>query len=146
MIKILFICHGNICRSPMAEFICKELAKGRDIYIDSMAVSREEIGNNIYPRAQQALRAHNIPFTRHSARQITRADYEEFDYVVVMESYNLPRLMRIIGSDDMNKVSRLLDFTDTPGDIEDPWYSGNFDKVFNQIYKGCEALLNSIKV
>ncbi len=144
MTKILFLCHGNICRSPMAEFICKELAKDMDVYIDSMAVSREEIGNNIYPQAAQALRKHNIPFTKHSAQQITRADYEEFDYVIVMEKYNLPRLMRIIGEDDQNKVSRLLDFTDTPGDIEDPWYSGNFDKVYQQIYKGCESLLKTI--
>lgn len=145
MKKILFLCHGNICRSPMAEFICKDLAKGRDIFIDSMAVSREEIGNDIYPKAAQTLKRHNIPFTHRSARQITRSDYEEFDYVVVMERYNLPRLMNIIGSDDMQKVSRLLDFTETPGDIEDPWYSGNFDKVFNQIYKGCEALLKAIE-
>ena len=129
----------------MAEFICKELAKGKDFYIESMAVSREEIGNNIYPQAAQTLRKHNIPFTGHSARQITRADYEEFDHVVVMENYNIPRLMRIIGSDDQHKVRRLLDFTDTPGDIEDPWYSGNFDKVYQQIYKGCEALICKIE-
>lgn len=144
MKKVLFLCHGNICRSPMAEYICKDLAKGMDVHIESMAVSREEIGNGIYPPAARTLESHGIPYGKHRARQITRADYEEFDHVIVMEQYNLPRLMRIIGQDDQHKVSRLLDFTDTPGDIEDPWYSGNFETVYQQIVKGCKALLNSI--
>jgi len=144
MKKILFLCHGNICRSPMAEYVCKHLAKGMDVHIESMAVSREEIGNGIYPAAARTLDAHNIPYGKHRARQITRADYDEFDYVIVMERYNLPRLMNIIGQDDAHKVSRLMDFTDTPGDIEDPWYSGNFETVYNQIVKGCTALLEQI--
>ncbi len=144
MVKVMFLCHGNICRSPMAEFIFKDMTKGMDIYIESKAVSREEIGNPIYPPAAQTLRKHNIPFGRHAARQITRADYEEFDYIIVMEQYNMPRLLRIIGSDDQNKVYRLLDFTDTPKDIEDPWYSGNFEKVFEEITLGCKALLQKV--
>ncbi len=144
MIKVMFLCHGNICRSPMAEFIFKDMTKGMDIYIESKAVSREEIGNPIYPPAAQTLKKHNIPFGRHAARQITRADYEEFDYIIVMEQYNMPRLLRIIGSDDQNKVYRLLDFTDTPKDIEDPWYSGNFEKVFEEITLGCKALLQKV--
>ena len=144
MIKIMFLCHGNICRSPMAEFICKEMAKELDVYIESKAVSREEIGNPIYPRAADTLKKHNVPFSRHCARQITRADYEEFDYIIVMEQYNIPRLMRIIGEDDGNKVYRLLDFTENPKDIEDPWYSGNFEKVYNEITEGCKALLQKI--
>ena len=144
MKKILFLCHGNICRSPMAEYVCKDLAKGMDVHIESMAVSREEIGNGMYPAAARMLEAHGIPYGKHRARQITRADYEDFDYVVVMEQYNLPRLMRIIGQDDQHKVRRLLDFTDTPGDIEDPWYSGNFEAVYGQIVKGCKALLKQI--
>ncbi len=144
MKKILFLCHGNICRSPMAEYVCKDLAKGMGVHIESMAVSREEIGNGIYPPAARTLESHGIPYGKHRARQITRADYEEFDYVIVMERYNLPRLMNIIGQDDGQKVSRLLDFTDTPGDIEDPWYSGNFEMVYQQIVKGCQALLAQI--
>ena len=144
MIKILFVCHGNICRSPMAEFICKEMAKGLDVYIESKAVSREEIGNPIYPAAADTLKRHNIPQTAHKARQITREDYEEFDYIIVMEQYNIPRLMQIIGEDDENKVYRLLDFTSHPKDIEDPWYSGNFEKVYNEITAGCRALLQKI--
>ena len=145
MKKILFLCHGNICRSPMAEYICNDLAKNRnDIYIESKAVSSEEIGNSIYPKAAGILRKYGIPFGNHKARRIIKEDYDAFDYIVVMEEYNLPRLFRIIGEDTDNKVSRLLDFTDTPGDIEDPWYSGRFDYVFEQIKKGCEALLKQI--
>lgn len=144
MIKIMFLCHGNICRSPMAEFICKEMAKGMDIYIESKAVSREEIGNPIYPQAAATLKKHNIPMTPHRARQITREDYEEFDYIIIMEQYNMPRLLRIIGEDDENKVCRLLDFTKNPKDIEDPWYSGNFEKVYNEITEGCKALIGKI--
>ena len=145
MTKILFICHGNICRSPMAEYVMKNLAKNReDIYVESKAVSTEEIGNPIYPPAARTLKKHNIPFGNHRARQIEKGDYNKFDYIIVMEEYNLPRLFRIIGSDPENKVSKLLDFTNTPGDIEDPWYSGNFEKVYEQITLGCKGLLERI--
>lgn len=143
MKRIVFICHGNICRSPMAEYIAKSLSD--DIVVESMAVSREELGNSIYPRAAETLRRHHIPYSRHAARQITKADYDRFDYLVVMEEYNITRLMHIIGGDPDNKVHRLLDFTDTPGDIEDPWYSGNFERVYQQIKQGCIALLDYIK-
>ena len=145
MKRVLFLCHGNICRSPMAEFVFKQLSKGEDLYTESKAVSREEIGNPIYPKAADTLRRHRIPFGGHRARQIVAEDYDVFDYIVVMEEYNLPRLMRIIGADPEQKVHRLLDFTDTPGDIEDPWYSGNFEKVFAEIHDGCVALLKHIK-
>ena len=145
MKKVMFLCHGNICRSPMAEFIFKDMTRDLDIYTESKAVSREEIGNPIYPPAADTLRRHNIHFGRHSARQITRDDYEEFDYIIVMERYNMPRLLKIIGEDDKNKVCRLLDFTENPKDIEDPWYSGNFEKVFEEISRGCKGLLDKIK-
>ena len=145
MKKILFLCHGNICRSPIAEFVFKNMTKDLPIHVESMAVSREEIGNGIYPPAAAVLKAHSVPFSDHRARQITRRDYEEFDYVIVMENYNIPRLMRIIGEDNENKVCRLLDFTDNPKDIEDPWYSGNFEKVFNEISYGCKALLKHLQ-
>lgn len=145
MTKILFICHGNICRSPMAEYVMKNLAKNReDIYVESKAVSTEEIGNPIYPPAARTLKKHNIPFGNHRARQIEKGDYNKFDYIIVMEEYNLPRLFRIIGSDPENKVSKLLDFTNIPGDIEDPWFTGNFEKVFEQITLGCKGLLERI--
>lgn len=145
MKKIMFLCHGNICRSPMAEYIFKSISKDYNLKIESKAVSAEEIGNPIYPPAARVLNKNNIHFSNHRARQITKSDYDEFDYIIVMESYNIPRLMRIIGSDDQNKVSRLLDFTERPGDIEDPWYSGNFDVVFSQIKHGCECLLEHLK-
>ncbi len=145
MVKVVFLCHGNICRSPMAEFIMKDLCETEDVYIESAAVSREEIGNPIYPPAQKILRAKGIPFDNRKARQFTLDDYNNFDIIVIMEQYNMPRLLRIIGEDKQNKVKRLLDFTDTPGDIEDPWYSGNFEKVFEQIRYGCEALLKKIR-
>ncbi len=145
MVQVLFLCHGNICRSPMAEYIFKSMVQGCNIHIESKAVSREEIGHPIYPKAAQTLRRHGVPIGEHRARQITQSDYAEFDYIVMMEEYNRSRLMRIIGEDPDHKVYRLLDFTDQPGDIEDPWYSGNFEKVYQQIEAGCMALLEHIK-
>ena len=144
MIKVMFLCYGNICRSPMAEYIFKHISKDYDIYCESKAVSREEIGNPIYPPAARTLKKNNIPYAMHKARQITLQDYENFDYIVIMENYNMPLLLNIIGSDKYNKIKRLLDFTNSPGDIEDPWYSGNFDKVFSQIEYGCKCLLEHI--
>ncbi len=144
MTKIMFLCHGNICRSPIAEYVFKNISKHYDIYCESKAVSREELGNPIYPPAAKVLKKNNIPFGNHKARLFTIDDYKNFDYVIVMENYNMPRLLSIIGSDTQNKVKRLLDYTNAPGDIEDPWYSGNFDKVFSQIEHGCSCLLEHI--
>ncbi len=147
MVKVMFVCHGNICRSPIAEFVFKHITKqdADKIKIESRAVSTEEIGNDIYSPAKAVLKKNNIPFEKHRATQITMAEYDEFDYIIIMEQYNMPRLKRIIGDDYSNKVFRLLDFTEKTGDIEDPWYSGNFDKVFEQIYYACECLKKHLK-
>lgn len=129
----------------MAEFIFKDMTKEYDVHAESMAVSDEETGNPIYPPAAAVLRRHGIAHEGHRARRVTRSDYESFDYVVVMEEYNKRLLYRIIGRDDGDKVRRLLDFTNHPGDIEDPWYTGNFEKVYSEIKEGCEALLEHMK-
>ena len=130
----------------MAEFIFKDISKKYkdNLIIESKAVTNEEIGNSIYPKAQAKLREKGIAFCDHRASRITKQDYEDFDYIIVMEQYNLPRLYNIIGSDYKNKVYRLLDFTSQTGDIEDPWYSDNFEKVFNQIFDGCTGLLEHL--
>jgi protein-tyrosine phosphatase len=151
MKKIMFVCHGNICRSPMAEFVMKSLAAktsaDKDLHIESSATSREEIGNGIYPPAASVLSMHGIGSSGHRARQFTVADYNEFDMVVIMEDYNRRNLMRLIGCDCENKVWKLLDFvTDEPCpctgvDISDPWYHGNFDKTYKEIEQGCKGLL-----
>lgn len=147
MKKVLFVCHGNICRSPMAEFIFKNLVKEHgyedDFEIDSAATSREEIGNDIYPPAKSCLTKHNIPFERHASRQITKNDLEYFDYIIAMEEYNIHNLQRVVGNS--NKYSLLLDYTNTPGDISDPWYSGDFETAYNEISEGCEGLLKNIQ-
>ncbi len=129
----------------MAEYIFKHISKGLDVYAESKAVSSEEIGNPIYPPASRELDKMGIPYGNHRARKMSKSDYGDFDYIIVMEQYNIPRLMNIIGSDPDNKVYRLLDFTDTPGDIEDPWYTGNFSRVYEQISKGCSSLLDMLK-
>ncbi len=144
MIKILFVCHGNICRSPMAEFILKKLVKDkgieRNFEIDSCATSTEEIGNDIYPPAKSCLNAHGIPFVRHYARQITKDDLLYYDYIIAMEDYNLSNLKRIVG--DSDKYSLLKNYTDTPGDIFDPWYSGDFETAYKEIMAGCIGFLD----
>lgn len=144
MVKVLFVCHGNICRSPMAEFIFKKLVKEHgcedDFEIDSAATSREEIGNDIYPPAKSCLASHNIPFERHASRQITKRDIEYYDYIIAMEDYNISNLIRVVGNS--NKYSLLLDYADNPGNISDPWYSGDFETAYNEIEKGCMGFLN----
>ena len=142
--KILFICHGNICRSPMAEFVMKELVKksGRtDIYIESAATSTEEIGNDIHPGTKRKLRDEGIPFERRAARRMTAADYSRFDLIVGMDTENIRNILRITGGDPENKVHRLLEFTDRVRDIADPWYTGDFDETFRDIARGCRSIL-----
>jgi protein-tyrosine phosphatase len=148
MKKILFICHGNICRSPMAEMILKHLVRERGLsgyVIDSAAVSREEIGNGIYPPVKRELAAHGIRCDAHRARQITAADYDAWDYLIGMDMSNITRMLRIFGHDDAHKVHRLLDFTGHPADVADPWYSDRFDIAYRDILRGCEALLDYLE-
>lgn len=149
MTKILFICHGNICRSPMAEFVMKHKAAqyglSSDIHISSAATSTEELGNDIHRGTRQKLTQKRIPFSPRRARQVTKADYNEYDYLIVMDGNNLVNLRRIVGEDKDNKVYKLLDFTDRKGqDIADPWYTGNFDETFDDVSEGCEGLLKKL--
>ncbi len=145
MIKILFICHGNICRSPMAEFIFKDLTAKRGLsgrfHIESAATSSEELGNPVYPPAKAELAKHGISCKGKTARRIRRADYEEFDYLIAMEEYNIRNMKREFPQDPKHKIFRLLDFTDQPKDIDDPWYTRQFDLAYREIETGCEALL-----
>ena len=148
MVKILFVCHGNICRSPMGEYILKDMLEKRgmsqDFYVESAATSTEELGNPVYPPARNKLKEHGIDCRGKTARQITKADYKNFDYIFCADSYNIKNAMRIFGSDPAGKVRRLLDITDNPRDIADPWYTGNFDITYDDIIEGCEAFLNTL--
>ena len=150
MIKVLFICHGNICRSTMAEYVMKYLiiqeGLSDEFYIDSAATSREEIGNGVHRGTRDKLKEVGIPCGNHRARQMTIRDYEEFDYIIGMDTWNIRNIMHIIGTDAKRKVSRLLDYTDRGGmDIADPWYTGNFDKTYEDVLEGCSGLLKFLR-
>lgn len=149
MIKILFICHGNICRSPMAEFFMKDLVEKESVadsfHIESAATSTEEIGNPVYPPAMRKLAEHGISCRGHAARQIRQDDYDKFDLIIGMDEANLRNMRRFFGSDSKNKISLLMDYTDTPGNVADPWYTGNFEKTWQDIDKGCRGLFERIK-
>ena len=140
--KFLFVCYGNICRSPIAEFVFKDITKGEDYYIASKAVSSEEVGNPIYPPAKEVMLKNNIPFEEHYAKKMSAEDLKKFDYILCMDSINL-RLIKELGKSD--NVYKLLDFTANPHDIADPWYNGDFDKAFDDIQKGCKALYKFVK-
>ena len=152
MKKIMFVCHGNICRSPMAEFIFKKMLSERglekDFLVASSATSREEIignvGNPVYPPARAEIGRHGISCDGKRAVQFTKADYEKYDLIITMDSMNVRNLMRIIDSDPDEKVKKLMDYTSRGGDVADPWYTGDFDVTYRDIYDGCEALLNSL--
>ena len=149
MIKVLFICHGNICRSPMAESIFLNLVKKAgcesEFEIDSAATSREEIGNPIHPGTLRKLAEQGVPVQGHCARQMTCQDYQKYDYLIGMDSQNICNMLRILGGDPEGKVKLLMDFTGIPRDIADPWYTGNFDATYEDIREGCEALLSKIE-
>ena len=150
MIKVLFVCHGNICRSTMAESVfthkVKTLGLSDQFLIDSFATSTEEIGNPPHRGTVNKLREVGIPLVPHKAKQITWADYEKSDYIIGMDAWNIRNIMRIIGSDPEKKVSMLLDYTDRPGtEIADPWYTGNFDATYDDVLEGCTGLLEHLK-
>ncbi len=149
MIKVLFVCHGNICRSPMAEYVMKDMVHkaglAQHFEIASAATSREEIGCGVYPPARQKLAQHGIGCKGHAARQVRRDDYDRYDYLICMDRYNLRNITRIIPTDPQNKICRLLDFTHRPGDVADPWYTGDFDATWRDVNDGCSALLTLLR-
>lgn len=149
MQKILFVCLGNICRSPMAEFVMKKMVADAKLThqfeIASAATSTEEVGHPVYPPAKRKLAENGIGCAGKTARQMTRADYEYYDHIIAMDHSNLRNINRIIGSDDQGKVSLLMDHTPHPHDVADPWYTGNFDATWKDVTEGCSALLEELK-
>lgn len=147
--KILFVCHGNICRSPMAEFVMKYLVKEAGMEdqfeIASAATSTEEIGNPVYPPARRKLEEHGISCEGKRARVITRDDYHYYDQIVVMDSENIQSLRWLFGKDKDRKVKLLMDYTDRPGEVADPWYTGDFEATWQDVSEGCKSLLNTYK-
>ena len=152
MTKIMFVCHGNICRSPMAEFIFKDMVKRKglegDFFVASTATSTEEIwggvGNPVYPPAKAELAKHGISCEGKRAVQLKKSDYDKYDLFVGMDSMNIRNMYRILGSDPEGKIRKLMEFTDRGGDVADPWYSGRFDVAWRDIYDGCEGLFESL--
>lgn len=145
MLKVLFICHGNICRSPMAEFVFRDMVQkagyGNLISVASAATSTEEIGNPVHHGTRSKLASVGISTAGKYARQMTKKDYAEYDYILGMDKWNLRNMKRIVGKDPFNKIGLLLDYSDRPRDIADPWYTGNFDVTYNDIVEGCQAFL-----
>ena len=149
MIKILFICHGNICRSTMAQFVFQHMVNDQGLkdkfHINSAATSREEIGNPPHYGTVNKLRQEGIPVLKHRAIQMTKQDYEEYDYIIGMDAWNLRNMNRITGGDPDGKIHLLLDYSKDPRDIADPWYTGNFDDTYRDVVEGCEAFLEYLK-
>ena len=149
MIKILFVCHGNICRSTMAEYVMKDLVKkaGREdeFTIDSAATSREEIGNGVHHGTKRKLAQMGVPCGNHRARQMTRDDYDKFDLLIGMDNANIRNMKRIAGGDPDGKIRMMLDYTNRPGEVADPWYTGNFDETWDDVLEGCTGLLERLR-
>lgn len=147
-IKVLMICHGNICRSTMAQYVMQYLVDKRGLsdcfYIDSAATSTEEIGNRPHRGTQAKLYEVGIPCGDHRAVQMKRSDYEKYDYLIGMDTWNIRNMNRIAGGDPEHKIYKLLEFTNRGGDIADPWYTGNFDETYTDVMEGCQALLEHI--
>ena len=148
MIKILFVCHGNICRSPMAEFVMKDMVKkagiSKEFEIASAATSTEGLGCGVYPPAKKIMAEHGISCEGKMARQMCIDDYGFYDYIVAMDERNLRNMVRFVGDDPEGKVSLLLDYTDSPRDVRDPWYTDNFEETWNDVNRGCAGLLKAI--
>lgn len=148
MKRIMFVCHGNICRSPMAEFVMKDIVKrsGREdeFYITSAATSTEEIGNDIYPPAQAEMKRRGVAFGHHYAVQIKSSDYDKYDLFVIMDDNNARNIRRIFRRDDEHKIHKLLEFAGRSDDVSDPWYTRRFDIAFDDIYSGCVGLFEKI--
>lgn len=148
MIRVMFVCHGNICRSPMAEFVFKDMVKKKGLeknfLIASSATSKEEIGNPVHHGTRNKLKCYGITTEGKKAVQLQKKDYDCYDYILGMEERNLINIKRICGIDKDNKIKKLLDFSDNPRDIADPWYTGNFDVTYEDIYEGCQGLLTYI--
>ena len=148
MIKILFVCHGNICRSPMAEFVMKDMVEkqgiSKDFYIASAATSTEEIGNGVHYGTRKKLAEFGISTDGKRAVQLKKNDYDKYDYIIGMDSWNMRNMKRMLPEDRDNKIHLLLDFSANPRDIADPWYTGDFDTTYDDILEGCTALMNKI--
>ena len=148
MIKILFVCHGNICRSPMAEFVMKDMVKKAGLEyqfeIASAATSTEEIGNPVYPPARRKLAQHGLRCDGKRARQMTRADYQKYDLLIGMDNWNIRNMTRICGGDREGKIRMLLDYTGRSRSVADPWYTGDFDATWYDVNEGCRALLEHL--
>lgn len=149
MIKILFICHGNICRSPMAEFVMKDLVERAGLtaqfHIESAATSTEEIGNPVYPPVRSLLRQHGIDCSGKTARQLRMQDYAAYDLLIGMDGANLRNMQRICGGDPDGKIHLLMDYTNRPGNVADPWYTDDFETTWHDVTEGCQCLLEALR-
>ncbi|OUP25103.1 low molecular weight protein-tyrosine-phosphatase [Gemmiger sp. An194] len=149
MTRILFVCLGNICRSPMAEYVMRDLVRRagleEQIQVASVATSREELGNPVYPPARRKLAEHGITCQGHAARQMTAADYDQFDLLIGMDQNNLRNMNHICGGDPNHKLHLLMDYTDRPGEVADPWYTGDFERTWQDVLAGCQGLLEQLE-
>ena len=148
MIKVLFVCHGNICRSPMAEFVMKDMVRKAGLenrfVIESKAARRDELGNDTHYGTKAKLRQMGVPFAKRRATLLDRSDYDAYDYLIGMDEENMRDMLRLFGGDPNGKIYKLLRFADEDRDVADPWYTGNFDETYEDVLKGCTALLRMI--